>query len=269
MFKGSRTKETEVRDILTLGDFLSRRRKELGHSLSDVAQQLGIRREYLEALEEGSYEMLPPRVYVHGFIKKYATFLGLNGEQLVKIYHREITFLDKNFHKEKITLPAAGTKFLPRLIVTPRLVTVLVSLAVLAILGFYLWHQISSFNSKPYLVMQNPLSDTVVREREFHLTGQAEKGADLKLNDQRIKMDAEGNFDEMVNLKEGKNVFVIEVKNRFNKLTTREFNIIYEKAGSAEEVREIVPPLTPSAGEAAQTMPVPVDSTLRSADFNR
>lgn len=256
MFNKKKNKERETRDIMTLGDFLSRRREELGHNLAEVAERLGIRQEYLEALEQGSYEVLPPRVYVHGFIKKYAAFLGLSGEQLVKIYNREITFLDNNFHKEKITLPASGG-LRDLAIVTPRVVTILVSLAVLAILGFYLWHQISSFNSKPYLAMQNPLSDTIVRAKEFHIKGQAEKGADLKLNDQRIKMDGEGNFDEVVNLKEGKNVLVVEVKNRFNKTTTREFNIIYENS-SESEVKEVPAPNAESVSGGEAIMPTSI-----------
>lgn len=43
-----------------------------------------IRTRYVEALENEDYDALPDRVYVQGFLKSYASFLGLDGEDLVR-----------------------------------------------------------------------------------------------------------------------------------------------------------------------------------------
>ena len=35
---------------------------------------------------EGEYENLPPDVYARGFVKRYASFLGLDSERIVFLY---------------------------------------------------------------------------------------------------------------------------------------------------------------------------------------
>jgi transcriptional regulator with XRE-family HTH domain len=64
------------------GAVLAQRRREKGLSLRDVEQATKIRTRYLEGLEREDYSVLPDAVYVQGFLKTYANFLGLDGEQL-------------------------------------------------------------------------------------------------------------------------------------------------------------------------------------------
>ncbi len=65
-----------------IGALLERKRREKGLSLRDVEQATKIRTRYLEGLEQEDYSALPDAVYVQGFLKTYANFLGLDGEQL-------------------------------------------------------------------------------------------------------------------------------------------------------------------------------------------
>ena len=65
-----------------IGTLLQKKRREKGLSLKDVEQATKIRTRYLEGLEREDYSVLPDAVYVHGFLKTYANFLGLDGEQL-------------------------------------------------------------------------------------------------------------------------------------------------------------------------------------------
>ncbi|MCL5056984.1 MAG: DUF4115 domain-containing protein [Actinobacteria bacterium] len=55
-------------------------------SLETAEENTKIRRKYLEALEQENYDILPGRVYVKGFLKNYASFLGLNANELVSAY---------------------------------------------------------------------------------------------------------------------------------------------------------------------------------------
>lgn len=66
------------------GELLERIRKERGLSLRDVEDATKIRTRYLEGLEREDYSMLPDQVYVQGFLKTYANYLGLDGEELAK-----------------------------------------------------------------------------------------------------------------------------------------------------------------------------------------
>ncbi len=65
-----------------IGALLEKKRREKGLSLKDVEQATKIRTRYLEGLEREDYSVLPDAVYVQGFLKTYANFLGLDGERL-------------------------------------------------------------------------------------------------------------------------------------------------------------------------------------------
>ena len=66
------------------GELLERARREKGLSLRDVEDATKIRTRYLEGLEQEDYSLLPDQVYVQGFLKTYANFLGLDGEGLAQ-----------------------------------------------------------------------------------------------------------------------------------------------------------------------------------------
>lgn len=55
-------------------------------SLEKVTQMIKIRLPYLQALEEGNWDQLPAEVFVRGFIRRYAGFLGLDGDKLIAPY---------------------------------------------------------------------------------------------------------------------------------------------------------------------------------------
>ncbi len=70
-----------------IGRRLKARREELGLTMDQVQAETKIRRRYLEALEAGKDEVIPGEVYVKGFLRFYANFLGLDGVGLVKEYN--------------------------------------------------------------------------------------------------------------------------------------------------------------------------------------
>ena len=70
------------REATQIGALLEKKRREKGLSLKDVEQATKIRTRYLEGLESEDYSALPDAVYVQGFLKTYANFLGLDGERL-------------------------------------------------------------------------------------------------------------------------------------------------------------------------------------------
>ncbi len=67
---------------LRIGEILQEARRERGLSLHEVEQATKIRKRYLEGLEREDYSVLPDAVYVQGFLKTYANYLGLDGERL-------------------------------------------------------------------------------------------------------------------------------------------------------------------------------------------
>jgi cytoskeleton protein RodZ len=64
-------------------------RERLGWSLPDVAAGLRIRLSHLEALEEGHIALLPGHAYAVGFVRSYASILGLDAEEIVRRFKTE------------------------------------------------------------------------------------------------------------------------------------------------------------------------------------
>jgi cytoskeletal protein RodZ len=66
------------------GEILRQKRKEMNLSLKEAENATSIRTVYLHAIEEGEMNKLISPIYAQGFFKQYASFLGLDGEQMVR-----------------------------------------------------------------------------------------------------------------------------------------------------------------------------------------
>jgi cytoskeleton protein RodZ len=64
-------------------------RERLCWDLRDVAAMLRIRASYLEGLEAGRFNHLPGNVYALGFLRSYATALGLDADEVVRRFRAE------------------------------------------------------------------------------------------------------------------------------------------------------------------------------------
>lgn len=76
-------------DEQRLGDHLREARESRGLELSDIAGLTQVRREYLEALEEGRYQDLPEDVYTKNFVRLYAQAVGFDLVRALEIYRSE------------------------------------------------------------------------------------------------------------------------------------------------------------------------------------
>ncbi len=69
---------------------LRRARQDLGRDLVRVSDDLKIRRVYLQAIEDGRFDDLPGATYAVGFVRAYATYLGLNSIEIVGRFKEEV-----------------------------------------------------------------------------------------------------------------------------------------------------------------------------------
>ncbi len=69
--------------LAKLGELFKAKRQEMSLSLKEVENATSIRSNYLEAIENGKSDHHLSSVYVSGFIRQYATFLGLDVEKIV------------------------------------------------------------------------------------------------------------------------------------------------------------------------------------------
>lgn len=74
----------QVRDIHDIGEMLRKKRNEMNASLKEAENATSIRINYLLALEEGEMNKLISPVYAQGFFKQYASFLGIDGDKIIR-----------------------------------------------------------------------------------------------------------------------------------------------------------------------------------------
>lgn len=114
-----------------IGPSLRAFREKRAMSLQEAASTLRIRESFLRSIEAGRYDTLPGAPYAVGFIRAYAEYLDLDGDEAVRRYRAEV----------KAPAEAAGLQF-PTPIYessTPRTGIILVGLllSVVAYAGWY------------------------------------------------------------------------------------------------------------------------------------
>lgn len=72
----------------TVGESLRAERLKKALSIKDVESAISIRALYLNAIEEGNYDIIPGEVYLRGFIRNYAAFLGLDPQAIMELYRQ-------------------------------------------------------------------------------------------------------------------------------------------------------------------------------------
>ncbi len=72
-----------------VGDILKNKRLETNKSIEEISDYLRIKAHYLSALEENKFNNLPGNAYVIGFIKSYASYLGLDVSSIILQYKQE------------------------------------------------------------------------------------------------------------------------------------------------------------------------------------
>lgn len=231
----SQFKTRKVFEAMAVGEHLKKERERTNISIDDASEKLKIKKFYLKNLEKGNYDKLPPSVYVKGFIRSYANLLKLDQKKLIDLYNREIIINDKIKKETSSDIKKQNKRkgfatlnyFIPE--ITSKNITIFFSLAILSLIGYYLWYQISSFSSTPYLLIINPSDDRVVDSPKMIIEGETEINTIVRINGEDVFVDPSGHFKENITLKPGKNVFIIEATNRFNKTAREEVNVIYEK----------------------------------------
>ena len=75
---------------LPVGEYLRGIRESRGIGLEEASQVTKIGKNYLVAIEEGQFDKLPNAAYIKGFLRLYAGFLGLSGDEMVQRYDRSL-----------------------------------------------------------------------------------------------------------------------------------------------------------------------------------
>ena len=220
-------------ESLTLGERLRKIRSDHRMSLVEASRATKIQVKYLEALESGDYGKLPAEVYVKGFLRSYAVFLGIPEDAILKLYDREC-HIRTNLGKTD------APRFQPKIPVdfsfslTPKMLLTGAIAIVTFGFFFYLYSEFSAFVSVPRLVILEPTDGTSVKSGEVHIRGETDAHAVVTINGGEVMVDGKGVFAEDLRLQPGANAIVVASTNRFGK--TKQAKVTVE--GDFEQAKE-------------------------------
>lgn len=221
MFRGFTQKKI---NSYTLGEQLKKIRSEGRITLSEISRETKIPVRYLTMIEESDYDSLPPDVYVKGFLRNYAEYLGVDSKKLIELYQREKD-IKNNLIKRGDAGSAPKSVRVPRFVITPKIITAAaISLVVLG--GFlFLYKEIGRFAAVPRLAITEPLGDEAIEGNSIDVIGFTDQDAKLTINDQPVLVNDNGEFRESILLQEGLNAITISATNRFGKNVSKKINI--------------------------------------------
>jgi cytoskeleton protein RodZ len=141
----------QTTDLMSaLGEEFRSAREARGLTLSDVAEQIHIRSVYLNAIENEDWKSIGAPVYVRGFIRTYARFLGLDAESAVARFNQTVP---AERPSAAVTASALDESDAPR----PSLwaiVGIVLAVALVGFVGFEYWQY--THPGPPALVVVTP-----------------------------------------------------------------------------------------------------------------
>lgn len=190
----------------TVGEILKEEREKRFFTLDEVEKATKIRKELLEALEQGQHQKLPPATFIQGFIKNYGKFLGLNTEKLLAIFRREFS---EGKNPPRILESFSNPLDKKRFKITPTRVLVSVVLALIITFFVYLWFQYRFLVGPPFLEVTEPVDQFSTSSEEILISGRADPEAKLSINNQEIQVDQNGKFSQQIKLADNVNTILI------------------------------------------------------------
>ncbi len=207
-----------------LGERLREIREKAGVSIEEIANAVKVNKKYLRQIEEDNYENMPSEVYVRGFLKSYANFLGIKYENVLAIYQKE-RGIEKNIKKSKHKQEKKKTFKMPTIVISFKFIAgIFFALFALGIM-WYFYKEANKLSETPRLLISQPINNSTITNNSVELIGSTDIGDKVTINGQPIFVDEKGGFKEKIGLKEGINKLVIKASNKFNKEIIKEITL--------------------------------------------
>lgn len=196
----------------TVGQILKNARLEKQISLQKASEFLKIRKEFLEALENDNFSVLPSYISTAGFLKNYAEFLGLSPSSVLAVFRRDFSLPKESIHK-KMESFSFNFNWTPKKIL---ILTIIISFLGLSV---YLGFQYFSFRKAPFLELVSPSEGEKVFQEKIEVKGKAQPDSLVTINDTPVFLLLNGEFHLEVEVFPGENKIIVTAKNKFGKET--------------------------------------------------
>src|SRR3989344_1732239 len=185
-----------------------------GLTLEEVSSVTKIRKEFLEAIEDGEYKKLPSSAYALGFVRNYADFLGLDENRSIALFKREFDS-EKSF--EVLPKFSAGSDISFKKLRVGR--NIILFIGILTFIIFFIFFQYREAIFNPMLQVASPKEGETISSQDLQIVGKTDPNSVVYVENQPVSLDSEGNFKKIITVFPGKSIIDIKSVNRFGKQT--------------------------------------------------
>lgn len=204
----------------SISQILKEERTKKGLTLGDVEKQTRIRREFLEAIEDGDFGKLPSESYAMGFVKTYAKLLELPEARTAALFRREY------YANEKLEVVPGFRKTQNKIrrskLLSPRGYLIA---AVGVVILIYVFFQFSSLLFGPKLTVERPRQNQTVSTSVVEVKGTTDQFATVQVDREDVYVDIAGSFGKTVFVYPGNQKITVIAKNRYGKETRKIIDI--------------------------------------------
>jgi hypothetical protein len=205
----------ETQRAPNVGELLQTARERKGIDLARAERETKIRARHLIALESGDVADLPALVYAKGFLRNYSTYLGLDADEMLARWRKEIDqprSADTPSVKpppQPITAPSRGFKL------TSGLIVALVLAAIVFAFVGYVGLQLVRFTQNPEISLSGPAIRQLQPGAQFLLlsgSGTADAGISATGADELFRQttaNSRGKWSLSVPVEKGENHFIL------------------------------------------------------------
>ena len=215
-------KTKKITSAKTVGAKLRIARKKKKLTIEQVEEGTKVRAKYIEAIESDRWREFPSRIYVLGYVRRYAEYLKLDGKKILSEFEAEF---GRSWQRPKKR--STRRVAFENVIITPKLIISVLVFIIIAGLIFYIVFSISKFSRPPDINIILP-KEEVVSDKSIMIEGKTLETAIVEINSQLVNVDDGGNFSQKVELIEGLNIFEIKAKNRLGKESNKSLKVIYQ-----------------------------------------
>jgi len=206
-----------------VSDLLRETREEKDLSLATIERETRIKKEFLEAIERGSFNKLPSESYALGFVKNYAKYLGLPLTSITPLFRRE--YSTKRYIQIIPEFRKTQHKFNRKFILNPKGTAIIL---VILIAALYIFYQYSSLIFAPSLAITTPKDGQNISGNAVEVKGKTDPYATVYIDDDEVYVGLDGSFKKSVYEFSGDAKITVVSKNRFGKESRRVINIKVE-----------------------------------------
>ena len=207
-----------------ISELLKEERERKGYSLDDIEQATKIKKKYLTCIEQGAFYKLPSESYALGYVKNYASFLGISNHKVTPLFRRE--YLEEH---DKEVLPHFRKKnelLGKRFLLSYKAVSIV---GVILIVAGYIFFQYQSLLFGPELSLETPKNGQKVSKNVVEVKGKTtDPYATVLIEDEEVYVGLDGSFRKALYVFPGEKEIKIVAKNRFGKQAEKRVTVKVE-----------------------------------------